>query len=364
MKKILILGALSLMVFANGKDPLPINDSRSPIVAKEGETVNLPKNKNTKIVDGKEVIIGKVQNSGKHLNPKYESIDDGLKDLSNNKVETKQIVDNLNENVLLKRRESIQKSISERDLSLTDKKLLSGKKEAIKRVSTSFEYYNDSIYEIFSTPDFISIVKFNPDEQVLHVAGGDSENWNIEQTQGGEGNSTYLYIMPVDTDLVTNLSVITTKRAYVFTLYSTNYTYNPLVRFTYPLDKNTMSYNNINVGQVVKPTIINNVVEPTNTNSNTNTGISVNTLNDVDFNYVVSKSDYPFTPIRVYSDLKQTVIEFKSTLVEVPVLFVKGTNGDYEVVNYKHSGTRILVDRKIEKAALRLGNQTVYIEHK
>lgn len=359
MKKYLLLGIIGTVLMANGKDPLPIQNSGT-VVAKQNEVVNVP----TSTYE-ESVVIGKAKNAGKYVNKKYSSVEAGIK-ATQTKTSTKAVVkeDNLDTNYLLQKRASIQKSLNSREMSLSDKKLLSGKKEAIRRVSTSFEYYNDSIYEVFSTPDFMTIIKFNPDEQILHVAGGDPENWNIEQTQGGEGNSTYLYLMPVDTDLVTNLSVITTKRAYVFTLYSTDYTYNPLVRFTYPLDKTTMGYDVKKVGQVIEPTVINNVVKPSGVESSELSGVKVNTLDDLDFDYLVSKGDYAFTPTKVYSDLKQTVIEFKDTLVEAPVLFVKGLSGDYEVVNYKHTGNRILVDRKIDKAALKLGNQTVYIKHK
>lgn len=358
MKKYLLLVVISMFTFANGNEKLPINSTGKVVSAKEGQVVDLP----TESKGG--VKTGKVSASGKYVNPKYESIEEGLKDIKDKNSNKNIKTDNLDEKSLLQKRESIQKSISERDLTLSDKKLLSGKQEAIKRVSTSFEYFNDSIYEIFSTPDFITTVKFNPDEQILNVAGGDVENWNIEQTQGGEGNSTYLYIMPIDTDLVTNLSVITTKRAYIFTLYSTNYTYNPLVRFTYPLENVSLGYKGLGVGTVIKGTTLNNVARPITNDSLVDSKIKVNTLDDIDFDYAVSKGDSSITPTKVYSDKRQTVIEFKDDIVEVPVLFVKGTSGEYEVVNYKHSGNRILVDRKIEKGALKLGKETVYIEHK
>ena len=43
------------------------------------------------------------------------------------------------------------------------KKLISGKQDAIKRVATTFDFYTDSIYDVYVTPDFVTMIKFEPD---------------------------------------------------------------------------------------------------------------------------------------------------------------------------------------------------------
>lgn len=354
-KKILMLSLLlstSGILIASGEQELDVRDNGEQQV----QTVN-----------GKDLVIERPINKKKHLNKKYKTLDAALNDVMKKKELRKkqesESKDRLDAEYLISKRASIQKGVNLYNMSITDKRMMSGKIDAIKRVSTRFEYYNDSVYEVFTTPDFISTIKFKEDEEILHIACGDTDNWNIEQTKGGEKDSTYLYIMPVDTDLVTNLSVITTKRAYNFTLYSTKHTFNPMVRFTYPLDHNSMSYDLSKITKVksVKEKVVENGDEEI---SKRNDKIVVSHIDDVDFNYMVSSGNYAFTPTKVYSNLVQTVIEMKDTLVESPVLFVRGESGDYEVVNYKQDGNRILVDRKIKQAALKLGNQTVYIKHK
>ena len=52
-----------------------------------------------------------------------------------------------------------QESISKMQI----KKLISGKQDAIKRVATTFDYYSDSIYDIYVTPDFVTMIMFDPE---------------------------------------------------------------------------------------------------------------------------------------------------------------------------------------------------------
>ena len=48
----------------------------------------------------------------------------------------------------------------------------------------------------------------------------------------------------------------------------------------------------------------------------------------------------------------------------MPVLFVEDGNGNFEVVNYKYEDHRIIIDRKVSKMALKLGEKTVYVKHR
>lgn len=167
--------------------------------------------------------------------------------------------------------------------------------------------------------------------------------------------------MPVEVDLVTNLSVITNKRAYFFTLYSSKEKFNPYVRFTYSKDKN-LFYDKFN--KMVEAQ--NKAIATTESNEVTSSqnDEAFNTLRDIDFNYVMSKTDYAFAPVLVYSDLKQTVIEFKETLTETPVLVMLDKDGNPEVVRYRQEGNKMIVDKKIYEANLILGNEKIEIKHK
>ena len=195
-QKLLLLGVLGLVISYG--NTLPTDKS---LKSTKGEVVKTDvvdvKGKEYALADGSKVVIQKSLASGKYVKKDLKSVEEGLDKRVKPLVE-KKVLSEIDENYLIRNRESIKKEINSREMGLSDKKLLSGKKDAIKKISTKFDYYNDSIYEVYSTPDFMTVIKFNSDEQIIHVAGGDTENWNIEQTVGGEGNSTYLYVMPVD----------------------------------------------------------------------------------------------------------------------------------------------------------------------
>ena len=44
--------------------------------------------------------------------------------------------------------------------------MLSGKKDAIKRVETTFKYSPSSIYEIWMSPDYSTRIELNPEEDI------------------------------------------------------------------------------------------------------------------------------------------------------------------------------------------------------
>ena len=69
------------------------------------------------------------------------------------------------------------------------KKIISGKQEAIKRVSASFDYYTDSVYDIYVTPDFVTRIKLDPEENIQNVITGNADSFEIQQDFGGADNA-------------------------------------------------------------------------------------------------------------------------------------------------------------------------------
>jgi type IV secretion system protein VirB9 len=64
----------------------------------------------------------------------------------------------------------------------------------------------------------------------------------------------------------------------------------------------------------------------------------------------------PWRPVRVYDDGRQTFIEFPDAVArgDLPPIFLRGSGGDLELVNYRVVGGRMVLDRLIEVAELRL----------
>ena len=231
------------------------------------------------------------------------------------------------------------------------KKLISGKQDAIKRVATTFDFYTDSIYDIYVTPDFVTMIKFEPEEDIIAVIGGDNTNFEMEQEFGGPDNSIYLFIRPTDLAITSNVNVMTTKRIYMFNLYSTLEIFNPLVKFNYPA-----------AGNVMKATVTNRANG--NTLSGGKNAIMVD-LDKIDSNYSISNKNLPFSPTQVFTDGVKTVIVMPENIQEAPVIMVKGVGSkEFEVVNFEYEFNKIIVHRRITEAVLKLGNKQLTIKHR
>ena len=231
------------------------------------------------------------------------------------------------------------------------KKLISGKQDAIKRVATTFDFYTDSIYDIYVTPDFVTMIKFDPEEDIVAVIGGDNSNFEMEQEFGGADNSVYLFIRPTDIDITSNVNVMTNKRIYMFNLYSTLEIFNPLVKFNYPAAGNTMkaTINNRGIGSSL---------------SKDRNPVMVD-LDKMDSNYTISNKNLPFAPTQVFTDGVKTVIIMPENIQQAPVIMVKGVGSkEFEVVNFEYEFNKIVVHRKITEAVLKLGKKEVIIKHR
>jgi P-type conjugative transfer protein TrbG len=84
--------------------------------------------------------------------------------------------------------------------------------------------------------------------------------------------------------------------------------------------------------------------------------VAVERLN---FNYGIEGDTPAWRPVRAFDDGAQVFIEFPPALesTEAPPLFVIGTSGRPELVNYRKRGRYYVVDRLFGAAELRLGGK-------
>lgn len=83
-------------------------------------------------------------------------------------------------------------------------------------------------------------------------------------------------------------------------------------------------------------------------------GLAIEQLN---FGYAISGDKPAWRPRRAFDDGQKTYIEFPASLAtgEAPPLFVIGTDGKAELVNYRQRDRFYIVDRIFDAAELRLG---------
>ncbi|MBA4092234.1 MAG: P-type conjugative transfer protein TrbG [Sphingobium sp.] len=135
-------------------------------------------------------------------------------------------------------------------------------------------------------------------------------------------------------------SVITTdRRAYHVRLVSTSATALSSMRWTYPKDELLAVQRKAEAAQVAAPVA---------------TGIAIDQLH---FNYAISGDRPAWRPLRAFDDGAKTYIEFPASLGvgEAPPLFVLGSDGKAELVNYRQRDRFYVVDRIFDAAELRLG---------
>ena len=214
--------------------------------------------------------------------------------------------------------------------------IISGKQAAIKKQSTTFNYGDNNIYEIFSRPDFVTVIKLAPNEEVIDLVSGDTDNWNFSLKKG-TNNRTMVYIMATDSDLKTNLFIPTNKRTYHFNIESGDI-YNAIVEFQYPNERQMFVENFERENEILSTDI-----EKLNTS------------------YSITNRNFNFSPTAVYDDGERTYIIFKNDLREMPTVLIRGEDGKSTLTLPNAKNKRMILDRTTEKIELILGKKKVVI---
>jgi P-type conjugative transfer protein TrbG len=209
-----------------------------------------------------------------------------------------------------------------------------------------YPWTDGALYQIYTAPGQVTDIALQEGEQLIGpgpVAAGDTVRWIIGDTISGSGPAARVHILvkPTRLDLATNLVINTDRRTYHLELRATAATYMASVSWTYPQDALIALRGRNAAAAAVAPVA---------------TGVDVSALN---FRYRIEGDRAPWRPARAFDDGRQVFIEFPAGISqgEIPPLFVTGTAGDAELVNYRVQGRYLVVDRLFAAAELRLGDQ-------
>lgn len=234
---------------------------------------------------------------------------------------------------------------------------ISGKKQAVNRISAIFPYHEDNAYEIFVKGDYVTTIKLEPNEDVLFIAGGNTEGFMIDQTRGGKDGASLIYIKPLFEDLDTNMIITTDKRVYYFNVKTSKTIFNPMVRFDYPTEREIVAYTN----EVSLSKFRNEEAKsttPTGIDYEKNAFIPQN--NTLNLNYEVLDQN-SITPNLIYNDGLKTYVRMPKGIQELPILEVLDEKGKPEKVNQRVaelSGYKyFIVDKIFNNGQLKLGNK-------
>lgn len=209
-----------------------------------------------------------------------------------------------------------------------------------------YPFATGALYQVYAAPGQVTDVALQPGEQLVGsgpVAAGDTVRWIIGDTESGVGETKQVHILvkPTRPDLQTNLVINTNLRTYHMELRSTEKTYMASVSWQYPQDQLIALRRQNARAAEMQPVA---------------TGVDISKLN---FRYTIEGDSAPWRPLRAFDDGAKVYIEFPSGIAQgdLPPLFVIGTSGDSELVNYRARQNYFVVDRLFAAAELRFGDK-------
>lgn len=204
-----------------------------------------------------------------------------------------------------------------------------------------YPYVEGVLYRLFAAPERVTDILLQPGETVTSVAAGDTARWTVADTTSGSGarKRVHILVKPFAAGLSTNVVITTDRRVYHLELQSTTRTAMAALSWTYPQDELIAIQRQRDVAEAAAPAA---------------SGLAVEQLN---FHYAITGDKPDWRPLRAFDDGRQTFIEFPANVAlgEAPPLFVLGSKGEAELVNYRVSGRFYVVDRIFGAAELRLG---------
>ena len=207
--------------------------------------------------------------------------------------------------------------------------------------SSVYPYAEGRLYHVYTAPGRITDIALQPGEALGAVAAGDTVRWIIGDTTSGAGASrrSHVLVKPSVVGLSTNLVITTDRHVYHLALTSTARTALTALSWTYPNDQLIALQKRAEAADAAAPVV---------------SGLA---LDQLQFGYAVTGDKPDWRPVRAFDDGRQTFIEFPARIATgvAPPLFVIGTNGSAELVNYRMRGRYYVVDRLFDVAELRFG---------
>lgn len=233
----------------------------------------------------------------------------------------------------------------------TDEKLRVSRANAEARIAPTREgyvnaiqvwpYSDGALYQVYAAVGRVTVIALQPGEELVTVAAGDTVRWIVGDTSSGSGADLRVNVMvkPIRSGLKTNLVITTSRRTYLLELTSTEKAWMASVSWDYPKDRMLALQRQATAASAAVPVA---------------SGLSLESLR---FRYAVSGSNPPWKPLRAFDDGEKVYIQFPAGIAqgELPPLFVIGTQGDGQLVNYRFRSPYLIVDRLFGAAELRLG---------
>lgn len=212
-----------------------------------------------------------------------------------------------------------------------------------------FDYREEIVYPVIATPGRITDIVLEPGEVLVGsgpVAAGDTARWVIGDTSSGQGGARRVHVMikPTAVGLATNLIINTDRRTYHLELHSSARTWHSQVSWRYAVPVALPR----SPGIATAAPILRAVEAPA-------PAAPRRPLNTA---YKISGDHPGWRPTAVSDDGQRVFIDFGPAVAmdDLPPLYRIGPDGKTrQLINYRVEGRRIIVDRLLDRAELRLG---------
>jgi P-type conjugative transfer protein TrbG len=209
-----------------------------------------------------------------------------------------------------------------------------------------YSYEPGTLYQVYAAPMRITDIALEPGEHILgQPASGDVVRWllAVGKSISSGVEQSHIYLKPTRPDLETNLAINTDRRSYLLELRSYADTYMAAVVWRYPEDELAR------LGAQAS--------ELAAAQKNASPVVGIDALN---FNYTIQvvQGAPAWTPLQCFDDGRRTFLRFPAAMLvrEAPALFVL-RDRETQLVNYRVKGDTYVIDRLIDSAELRVGQQ-------
>lgn len=204
------------------------------------------------------------------------------------------------------------------------------------------------VYTINGKVKVQTTIKFAPDEAIQNVAIGDSSAWQVQPNQA----QTLLFVKPLATSARTNMTVVTSRRTYLFDLVASPRNA-PLyvLKFRYPeLEKAAEEARLAAAAQAE--------VEAANATELAAANDPYAVVDPVQLNFKwASEGETDLLPSRTYDDGEATFLTWAEG-TPIPAILTTNEEGDEGPVNFTVRGETVVLDTVPTTIVLRSGKES------
>jgi P-type conjugative transfer protein TrbG len=221
-----------------------------------------------------------------------------------------------------------------------------------------YDYEAGRLYEVETSPHFLTAIMLRPGEKLMAKAAGDTVRWVLGETAEGSGPNTQVVVLlkPIRGGLRTNVVLTTDQRTYLIEASSRDGgAYTSAVSWNYPQEQMqalAAAQAQARAADLAAKAADAQLVVAT----------PASPIDQLHFGYDIRPihgKPPRWQPIRVFDDGIKTYIQFPINMAatDAPPLFLVGPGDKAELVNYRYLNGYYVVDRLVDVAELRIGEK-------